>query len=334
MPFTVFLLPSNQQLIVPDGDTILQAALKQGFYFPWGCDAGSCTLCEGRLLRGRVRLKNSGEILTPESSGADALLCCLAYPIENCEIEAKRVLGPGQFPVQTLSAKITRVEQMNADVKIVQFLLPAGKRPQFSAGQYLELLIDADTTASFSIGNAPRADRTLELHIRANPDSDSYPKLANRLREGEMIRMRLPMGDVTLHALQDAERILFLAGSTGFSQIKALLEALQEKADTRPIHLYWGGRHPQDLYLHDWVVELAARHVNLRYVPVISDDPAWIGRKGYVHKAVLEDITDFRGWKIVGGGSPGMVYAALDDFVAAGMKAEQMVSDVFAYAPR
>ena len=201
MSFTVTFHPANLQLQVSDGDTILQAALKQGYYFPWGCVAGSCTLCEGKLLRGRVRLKTNGATVTPESPGADALYCCLAYPLDNCDIEVTRVLAPGQIPPQTLTAKIIRIEQVNADVKIVHFLLPAGKRPSFSAGQYLELLIDADTNASFSIGNAPRPDRTLELHIRANPDSSSYPRLAPRLREDELIKMRLPMGDVTLHSL-------------------------------------------------------------------------------------------------------------------------------------
>lgn len=334
MPITITFRPANLQLQVPDGDTILQAALKQGYYFPWGCDAGSCSLCEGKLLQGRVRLKRCNDIITPESQRADALLCCLAYPLENCDIEVTRVLAPGQIPLQTLTAKIIRIEQVNADVKIVQFLLPAGKRPSFSAGQYLELLIDADTSASFSIGNAPRPDRTLELHIRANPDSSSYPRLAPRLREDELIKMRLPMGDVTLHSLRDADRILLLAGSTGFSQIKSLLEALLQSGDARPIHLYWGGRVFADLYLHDWAAQMAAQYANLHYVPVISDQADWQGRKGFVHKAVLDDIQDFAGWKVVGGGSPGMVYAALDDFAAAGMQAEQLVSDVFAYAPR
>src|SRR5690606_29120505 len=107
------------------------------------------------------------------------------YPLENCEIEVTRVLAPGQTPLQTLSAKIIGIEQVNSDVRVVQFLLPAGKKVAFSAGQYLEILVDADTTAAFSIANAPRTDRTLELHIRANPGSDSYPKLAPQLQTGE-----------------------------------------------------------------------------------------------------------------------------------------------------
>lgn len=334
MPFTITFLPSNSKLLVPDGTTILQAALQQGFYFPWGCDSGNCLACEGRLLQGNVRLKRQTDTISPESPAACHVLACQAYPMTDILFEAPRVQAPGQYPVQTISAQVKSVEQVNNDVKVVTFLLPAGRKILFSAGQYLELLIDDDTKAAFSIASAPREDRTLELHIRANPTSNSYPKLEPKLVPGEMIKMKLGMGDVTLHALKDAEKILLLAGSTGFSQIKAMLEGLLHSQDTRPIHLYWGGRDFSDLYLHDWVQQQAQQHANLHYIPVISDQPDWSGRKGFVHKAVLDDIQNFAGWMVVGGGSPGMVYAALDDFAAAGMQTRQMISDVFAYAPR
>lgn len=334
MSHTVTFQPQRLTLTVPEGQTILQAALAAGLYFPWGCDAGSCRVCSGRLLQGRLRIRRDERIMTAGTPEADAILCCLAYPLSDITIEVPRVQPPGQFPAQTVSAQIIEVRQANADVKIVRLRLPAGRKIRFSAGQYCELRVDEHVCAAFSIASAPRDDRVVELHIRANPDSHSYPLLAPRLQQGELIRMKLGMGDVTPHALNGAERILLLAGSTGFSQMKALIEALLQDRDPRPIHLYWGGRLPSDLYLHDWVEQMAAQHPTLHYVPVISEPAQWAGRSGLVHKAVLEDIGDFAGWKIVGGGSPGMVYAALDDFVAAGMQPEQMLSDVFAYAPR
>lgn len=334
MSHTILFLPANLTLSVPAGQTILQAALQQGYHFPWGCNAGSCRVCAGHLRQGRIRLKNSDCEITPDCPEAQAVLTCLAYPLTDITIEVSRVQPPGQFPVQTVSAQIIEVQQASQDVKVVRFLLPAGRKIRYSAGQYCELLIDDNTSAAFSIACAPRDDRILELHIRANPDSSSYPKLAPQLVAGELLKIRLGMGDITPFSLNGADKILLLAGSTGFSQIKALIEALIDEQDPRPLHVYWGGRVAADLYLHEWMQQMARQHPTLHYVPVISDQPDWQGRKGFVHKAALEDIRDFSGWKIVGGGSPGMVYAALDDFIAAGMQADQMVSDVFAYAPR
>lgn len=334
MSHTVTFLPQRLTLTVPEGQTILQAAIAQGFYFPWGCDAGSCRVCVGRLLQGRLQIRHQHETISHDSPQADAILCCLAYPLSDITIEVPRVQPPGQFPAQTVSAQIIDVQPANDDVKIVRLRLPAGRKIRYSAGQYCELLLDNDISAAFSIACAPRDDRVLELHIRANPDSHSYPLLEPRLQAGDMMRMKLGMGDITLHALNGAERILLLAGSTGFSQMKALIEALLQEDDPRPVYLYWGGRHPADLYLHEWAQQMADRHPTLHYVPVISEPGQWSGRAGFVHKAFLQDTQDFSGWKIVSGGSPGMVYAALDDFVAAGMLPAQMLSDVFAYAPR
>jgi CDP-4-dehydro-6-deoxyglucose reductase len=104
-----------------------------------------------------------------------------------------------------------------------------------------------------------------------------------------------------------------------------------------PVALYWGGRRPQDIYLHELAENWARSHPLFSYNPVVSEAQAtdhWHGRTGLVHQAVLADIDSLAAWRIVVGGSPAMVYAIFDDFVAAGMAPEQMISDVFDYAPR
>jgi CDP-4-dehydro-6-deoxyglucose reductase len=52
---------------------------------------------------------------------------------------------------------------------------------------------------------------------------------------------------------------VLLASGTGFAPIKALIEHMQFMGITRPTTLYWGGRRPHDLYLHDWVLAQVRR---------------------------------------------------------------------------
>jgi hypothetical protein len=95
--------------------------------------------------------------------------------------------------------------------------------------------------------------------------------------------------------------------------IKALIEHMQFKGITRPTTLYWGGRRPGDLYLHDWVLARAAQMPNLRYVPVVSDalpEDAWTGRTGFVHQAVLQDFADLSGHQVYACGAPIVVDSA------------------------
>ena len=106
---TITFRPSGLELHVPTGQSLLKAARQQGYYLPWGCDAGTCRLCEGRLLAGEIRLKQQDGSLTPSSPLANAVLCCQAYPLTDIEMEVTRVLGPGQFPEQTIAARIVAV---------------------------------------------------------------------------------------------------------------------------------------------------------------------------------------------------------------------------------
>lgn len=202
-------------------------------------------------------------------------------------------------------------------------------------GQYLEIVLADDIRCAYSIACAPRSDGSLELHVRAMPQSENYVLLASRLVTGAILDIALPFGSVVLADEGDRGPLLLLAGSTGFSQAKAMIEGWLALGSERPLWVYWGGRNARDLYLHEWMLGLALKHSLLRYVPVVSEpDGRWQGRTGFVHRAVLADVGDFSGMTVVGCGSPPMVYAAYDDFIAAGMEPGQFLSDVFAYAPR
>jgi CDP-4-dehydro-6-deoxyglucose reductase len=92
---------------------------------------------------------------------------------------------------------------------------------------------------------------------------------------------------------------------------------MRAKKIGRPIHLYWGGRRPHDLYLDElckaWEKEIA----DFKYIPVISDalaTDAWQGRTGFVHQAVMADHPDLEGFQVYACGAPVMVNAAREDF--------------------
>lgn len=231
--------------------------------------------------------------------------------------------------------QIADITPLNYDVTRLQLRPLSPPHATYQPGQYLEIILSASVRCAYSIACAPRADGCLELHVRAMPQSGNYQRLVTKLVMGETLDVDLPYGDVFLKSPTDPGPLLLLTGSTGFSQAKAVLEQWLALKCPRPLHLYWGGRRQADLYLHEWVTKIAQRHALLNYVPVISEhDAQWPGRRGLVHKAVLEDITDVSSFTILGCGSPPMIYAAYDDFIAASMRPEQMLSDVFVYAPR
>jgi CDP-4-dehydro-6-deoxyglucose reductase len=152
------------------------------------------------------------------------------------------------------------------------------------------------------------------------------------MKEKEILRVEGPYGSFYLRE-DSAKPMVLLASGTGFAPIKALIEHMQHKGITRPATLYWGGRRPQDLYLHDWVLQKCQEMPNLHYVPVVSDalpEDQWQGRTGFVHQAVLQDVPDLSGHQVYACGAPIVVESARRDYVAqAGLPEEEFYADSF-----
>lgn len=341
-------MPRNLSFTARADETLLAAAEKAGFRFRRSCDAGSCQICEGTLRHGSVILKHNKTLIKHTDPQANSLLFCLAIPTTDCIIEAQNVLAPGELPVVTAACQVHKVHPLNDEVTEVLLKLPAGKKVEYYPGQYLEILLGDDVCA-FSIANAPspsNTERLVELHIRNQNDSPLAIAIAKKLVVGEMVKIALPKGSCVLPDSiiagktlgKEAQPVIFLAGSTGFSPIKAMLEACFAANNSTPLYLYWGGRQAKDFYLHSLAQRWAEQYRNFTYVPVVSEPescPEWQGRTGFVHHTVLADFHNkLDSAFVVGGGSPGMVWAAYDDFLKAGMRPENMISDVFAYAPR
>ncbi|NTV88212.1 MAG: 2Fe-2S iron-sulfur cluster binding domain-containing protein, partial [Burkholderiaceae bacterium] len=63
----VTALINTQPITVNPGETLLQAALRQGIAFPHSCRVGGCASCKCRLLDGRVKeLTETSYILSDE----------------------------------------------------------------------------------------------------------------------------------------------------------------------------------------------------------------------------------------------------------------------------
>ena len=217
----------------------------------------------------------------------------------------------------------------------VRLQLPATETFRYHAGQYVEFLLRDGSRRAYSMGNEPSTQLTspgLELHIRHMPGGKFTDHVFGVMKEKEILRVEGPFGSFYLRD-DSAAPIVLLASGTGFAPIKALVEQMYVNGITRPATLYWGGRRPADLYMHDWVLDKVAHMPNLRYVPVVSNalpEDNWTGRTGFVHQAVLDDQPDLSGHQVYACGAPIVVDTARAEYSAkAGLPAEQFFADAF-----
>jgi CDP-4-dehydro-6-deoxyglucose reductase, E3 len=199
----------------------------------------------------------------------------------------------------------------------------------------VEFLLRDGARRSYSMANAPHTlvagSPTIELHIRHMPGGKFTDHVFGAMKEKEILRIEGPFGSFYL---RDSDKpMVLLASGTGFAPVKALIEHMQFKNINRPAVLYWGGRRPEDLYMHDWVMAKVAEMPNLTYIPVISNataEDAWTGRTGFVHQAVMQDLPDLSGHQVYACGAPIVVDSAKADYIGqCGLPEDEFFADSF-----
>src|SRR5690242_5997591 len=288
MAHQITIMPSGHVLFVQPGETVLQAALREGFPLPYGCRNGACGTCKGKIVQGAVDYGSySAATLTEMEKQAGMALFCCASPLSELVIECREIGAIKDIKIKTLTCRVQKMEHVAPDVMIIYLKLPANERLQFLAGQYIDILMKDGKRRSFSLANAPHDDELLQLHVRNYRGGTFAEHVFSRMKERDILRFEGPLG--TFFLREDSDKpIVFVASGTGFAPIKAVIEHMRHKGIQRPMTLYWGGRRPKDLYLNE-----LAQSWPLKYVPVISEarpEDNWTGRTGFVHRAVMEDF--------------------------------------------
>jgi CDP-4-dehydro-6-deoxyglucose reductase, E3 len=333
MTFQITVQPSGRQFTCEADETVLAAAIRAGVGLPYGCKNGACGTCKGKVLSGTVTHGAHQEKTLPVADeGKGFSLFCCAKPHSELVIEAREVLAAGEYPIKKMPTRIANMDKISDDVMILSLQLPANERLQYQAGQYIEFLLKDGKRRSYSLANAPHTEGHISLHIRHMLGGLFTDHVFNTMKVRDILRFEGPLG--TFFLREDSEKpIVLLASGTGFAPIKAIVEHAAHQNINRPMTLYWGGRRPQDLYMHALCEEWARTLPHFCYVPVVSDahsEDNWAGRVGFVHQAVMQDLPDLSNYQVYACGAPVMVDAAREDFTRqCELPEEEFYADAF-----
>ncbi len=331
MSFSVTVEPSGHTFTAEKGETILEAADRQGVSLPYGCRNGACGSCASVLVSGSVSYIDDDEVMVSDKPD-DYCLTCQAIPTSDVTLMAHEVESEADEEIRNYTCTVQRMQQLSHDVMQVFLRLPEATRLQYLAGQYLDFILEDGRRRAFSMANSPHSDELIELHIRHVPGGEFTDYVFEQMQVGNKQEICAPMGGFYLR--EESQRpMVFMAGGTGFAPLKAVIEHCFHINDTRPIHLYWGVRSKRDLYLGALAESWAREHPQVTFTPVLSEpDDDWQGERGFVHEAVLREHPDMSQFDLYVSGPPLMIFAARDAFVEAGLDANRMYSDVFEWA--
>lgn len=348
MSFTVRIEPSGHRFAVAENESILDAALRQGYAFPYGCRNGGCGSCKGKVVSGTVDYPQGiPAALTLDETRLGMALFCQARPGSDLVVEVREINRPQELSIKILPAKVQKKTFLADDVVQIFLKTPETERLQFLAGQYIDILLKDGRRRSFSLANAPHDDALLELHIRHVEGGDFTGFVSNELKEKNILRIEGPHGNFYLR--EDSDRpLIFIAGGTGFAPIKGIIEHALSEGLKQTMYLYWGVRDSKDLYMAELPRKWAKHLPNFHFVPVFSEprfsepefsEPTFSEtsedareRIGYVHEAVVADFSDgVATYDVYASGPPIMVQACFDALQPIGLSEDNYFSDAFEF---
>lgn len=332
--YEITSIASGRKVVAQEGETILEAALRQGLNLPYQCRDGACGACKGKILKGTVDYGTYQKdmLSDAEKKEGKALFCC-SKPLSDLSIECHEVNELISFPVSIGNFFVKKMERAAQDVMLIELEHESGRALNFVAGQYVAILLNDGTKRSFSIANAPHESDHLQLHIRLVEGGKFTNHVFNRMKEGDVLQVEGPLGTFFLREEID-KPIIFMAGGTGFAPVKGMVEHAFKLGLKRSMALYWGAKTPADLYLADLPDEWQKKHANFKFIPVLSEpksEHGWQGRTGLVHEAILQDYQELNGYQIYACGSLPMIEAGRAPFMAKGLLEEQYFADAFLF---
>ncbi len=169
----------------------------------------------------------------------------------------------------------------------LRFTRPEGM--SFKAGQFVlfDVPLAEDPTdiqtRAFSIASAPD-EKDLLFCVKLKDGGRASTWIELMVQEKSSIRIQGPFGLFLLKETDPA--FIFIATGAGIAPFRSqLLWMLEERKDTRPMHLLFGVRHTQDFFWLKDFQSLALSYQNFFFHPVLSgDDVSWTGLRGRVQK--------------------------------------------------
>ncbi|QKT08594.1 oxidoreductase [Gordonia sp. X0973] len=184
---------------------------------------------------------------------------------------AAKETGPPATP-----ARVVQKFQISREHAVVRLV---AERPlNYLPGQYVEVCIPQWSRSWRMLSPAIPASPTgeVEFHLRAVPGGTVSRSIVLETAVGDVWSIAQNHGMLRVDPNTPTTMI---AGGTGLAPLRAILTGLAANVDNPPIHLYYGARHPGELYELATLQPMCAMSPWLSVTAVTEerDDPWWLG---------------------------------------------------------
>lgn len=220
------------------------------------------------------------------------------------------------------------VVQLNDQIYRIRIIPDNDALFEFKGGQYIVLHMPDGKRVPLSIASAPEERGFIELHVRLVEGHSLASDMIELFKSADEFRLEGAYGGCFLN--ESDRNLVIIAGGTGFSPMKSMIESAFAQQTNRNIELYLGAQVASDLYQDDLIKAWEQQYVNFSYTPVISgDEEGWQGVTGFPHEPAMDcDESELltKDYYISGSGS--MVTAIYKALTSKGVDKSQIHSDM------
>jgi propane monooxygenase reductase subunit len=334
--------PVGVEMDVFEGETVLDAAFRQGISVMHGCKEGQCSSCKSLLIEGDIDLlKHSTFALPDYQRETNHILLCRTLVYSDITVELLNYdedLMRRSIAVREFAATLAAITPLTHDIRLLEIELDAPLR--FWAGQYVDLTIPGTgITRSFSMANPPSEQRKLRFIIKRYPQGAFSALLDDGLTVGQALTAKGPYG-TCFRREERSGPLLLIGGGSGMSPLWSILQDHIESGEQRAVRFFYGARTRRDLFHLDEFAAIVAKLPDFRFIPALSDaapDDGWTGETGFIHDVVqrtlrAEDLGDEI--DAYSCGPPPMIDAVLPVLQMAGVEPDHIYFDKFTPAVR
>lgn len=282
--------PVGIEMEVEEGETVLDAAFRQGIAVPHGCKEGQCSSCKSKLIEGDIDLLKYSTFALPDHEREDNhILLCRTHAFSDLTVELlnfdEETLSRA-IAVKEFAGKVTGVKSLTHDIRLLE--IEIDQPIKFWAGQYVDITIPSmGVTRSYSMANAPSEERRLQFIIKKYPDGAFSALLDGGLQPGTAVTAKGPYGGCFRREGRAGPMVL-VGGGSGMSPLWSILQDHIQSGEQRPIRFFYGARSDQDLFYLDEFANIANQLDDFKFIPALSQQNGaeWRGETGFVHDVV------------------------------------------------
>ncbi len=189
-----------------------------------------------------------------------------------------------------VNATIVEMNALAQDVREIWF--ETEQELDYHAGDFLLVRIQSEPHELFraySISSYNQRDKRVSVTVKYVPNGYGSERVFEQFTLGSPVVLEGPLGH-ELHVDPAAENIVLVGGGIGITPFKAVVESLLDKPVA--VTLVHGANREEDLIYAALFARWAEQYPRFNYLPVVSNDTQWQGRRGFVteHFSAIEKL--------------------------------------------